>query len=127
MDAWSMEDAVTKARNNSGGERPRADARLSYVVATDCYETIRPVMDGLRRQTARQLIEIVLVAPTLEDVKEALDHRDEFASLSIVAVGSIDPLARARARGIRVATAPLVYIGETHAYPQPDFVEALMA
>jgi hypothetical protein len=38
---------------------------------------------------------------------------------------SVNHLPEARAVGIRAASAPIVFIGETHAYPQPGWAEAL--
>jgi hypothetical protein len=98
---------------------------LSLVLATDTYATIRPVLDRWRQQSASQEIELVLVAPSVDAVSPALKHRNEFENLQIVE----DPmtnLAVARAAGIRAATAPIVFVGETHSYPQPGFVEALL-
>ncbi len=100
--------------------------RLSFVLPTDRFETIRPVWDRLLQQTARRQMEVVLVAPSVDAVNAALPYRGEFAALQIVAVPSIEPLGRARADGARAASAPLVFIGETHAYPNPQFVETLI-
>jgi hypothetical protein len=100
---------------------------LSYILATDAYDTIRPVISRLRRQTARHVVEVVLVAPSAESVKDALTYRDEFAGMQIVVVDSIHPLGRARAAGIRAATAAIIFVGETHSYPHPRFAETLIA
>ena len=96
------------------------EPRLAVVLATDTYETVRPVMRHLREQSARARLEVVIVAPL---PPHALDgHRrelDGFAAARLVPVASSAGLAAARARGIRAATASLVFIGETHTYPQP--------
>lgn len=99
--------------------------RLSYVVVTDTYDTIRGVVDHVRRQSVCDQIEFVLVAPSKEVASPLLQHRDEFASVQIVEYPS-DSLAPARAAGIRAATAPVVFVGETHSYPQPQMVERLL-
>jgi hypothetical protein len=39
----------------------------------------------------------------------------------------LSELHRARAAGVRAATAPLVVFGETHSFPEPGWAEALMA
>jgi hypothetical protein len=101
------------------------EPRLSFVLATDSYATIRPVLERLRRQTIRDQIEVVLVAPSREAVGEALAHRGEFASLRIVE-NPVSELAVARAEGIRAAAAPAVFVGETHSYPHPEFAECLL-
>jgi hypothetical protein len=44
--------------------RVSADSlRLSIVSATDTYETLRPVIQSLRRQIDREHLEIVIIAP----------------------------------------------------------------
>ena len=98
---------------------------LSVVLATDTYATIRPVVDRFRRQTIRNRIELVLIAPSADKVSGVMAHRDEFAAIQIVEDPVAD-LAPARAAGIRAASAPYVFVGETHSYPHPEFAEALV-
>ncbi len=100
--------------------------RLSYILATDTYTTIRPVVDRLRRQTVRQEIELVLIAPQRSLVEAALAHQDEFGGILIVE-HPVDDLAEARALGIRGAAGAAVFVGETHSYPHPEMVERLLA
>jgi hypothetical protein len=75
----------------------------------------------------KEQLEVVLVAPSAGAVSAALEWRDEFAAMQIVALGSINPLGRARAAGIRAARAALVFVGETHAYPHPRFAEFIIS
>ena len=98
---------------------------LSVVLATDTYATIRPVVDRFRRQTIHDRIELILIAPSADDVSGVIAHRDEFAAIQIVEDPVAD-LAPARAAGIRAASAPYVFVGETHSYPHPEFAEALV-
>ena len=98
---------------------------LSVVLATDTYATIRPVVDRFRRQTIHDRIELILIAPSADDVSSVMAHRDEFAAIQIVENPVVD-LAPARAAGIRAASAPYVFVGETHSYPHPEFAEALI-
>jgi hypothetical protein len=100
---------------------------LSVVLPTDCWETIRPVVERLRRQTTPARIEVVLVVPSLRDAGLERMNRAGFGAVVVVEVGSIVPLARARAAGVRAATAPLVFLGETHSYPHPGWADALVA
>jgi hypothetical protein len=99
---------------------------MSVVLPTDTFETIRPVLDRLLRQTVKHQLEVVLVAPSAEAVNAALAYREQFAGLQIVTMRSIRPLGRARAAGARAAKAPLVFIGETHAYPHRRFAEMMI-
>jgi len=101
---------------------------MAVVLATDTYETVRPVVRRLAEQTARDRLEVVIVAPLPPGSLDG--HRRElegFAAVRLVPVAPSTGLAAARALGIRAATAPLVFIGETHTYPEPGWAAALLA
>jgi hypothetical protein len=104
-----------------------AEPLLSFVLVTDTYETIRPVVRALAAQTAAEGLEVVLVGPRATPVRPDPDDIAVFACHRVVAVESILPLAPARAAGVRAATAPLVNVGETHAFHHPGFVAATLA
>jgi hypothetical protein len=99
---------------------------ISFVVVTDTFATVRKVVDHLCRQTARAGLELVLVTPSRAAL--ALDE-GACAGLHGVEVVECDiaQLHRARAHGVAAATAPIVVLGETHAYPEPEYAEALIA
>ncbi|MGH7177827.1 MAG: Gfo/Idh/MocA family protein [Tepidisphaeraceae bacterium] len=98
---------------------------MSVVLPADSYETIRPVLAHLHRQEVRDQLEIIAVMPTGHG---GLDEREfsNFACMKAVDVAGLTPLSVARARGVRAASAPLVFIGETHSYPQHGFAEAIL-
>ncbi len=100
---------------------------LSVILPTDSYKTIEPVLTRLRQQTIARQIEVILVAPSAETLAQASQHDSDFAALRIVEVTSISPLGIPRAAGIRAATAPFVFVGETHSYLHADAAEKLMA
>lgn len=104
----------------------RRDPLLSVVVATDTLATLRPVLERLRRQHRRDRVELVLVVPHGTDSDGLTPLRSELAGVILVEVDDIDPLHRARAAGVRAATAPLVFLGETHSFPAAGFVDALL-
>jgi hypothetical protein len=95
------------------------------VLATDSYETIAKVVRKLTAQSSSRAIELVIVAPAAEHADVRRRKLDGFHGVKLVAAGTY-PLASARAAGIRAAGAPLVAIGETHAYPEPGWAEALI-
>ncbi|MFI5398409.1 MAG: hypothetical protein ACHQ9S_22985 [Candidatus Binatia bacterium] len=99
---------------------------MSVVLPTDTYATVRPVIERLWRQTVSDQLEIVIVAPTLETGGVEMRDFQGFAATKVVEVKSISPLAAARAAGVRAARAPLVFVGETHAFPHPRWAEALI-
>jgi hypothetical protein len=104
----------------------RACPQMSVVLVTDAYETIRAVARRLSRQTVCDELELVLVVPATSP--ESFDEPDlaGFHAVRVVRVDSLCPLARARAVGVRAASAPVVQIGETHAYPDAGWAEALI-
>ncbi len=98
---------------------------ISFVLASNGYETIRPVIECLLRQTVKELLEVVLVTPSAEDMSPALAHREQFAAINIVQDPVAD-LATARAAGVRAVTAPFLFIGETHSFPHPELAEIIL-
>lgn len=97
------------------------------VLVTDTWATILPVIERLEEQTIRNEIEIVLVLPPGEVETVDVASLREFAQVRLVGVESIIPLGIARAVGVRAATAPLIFIGETHSFPHPGMAQALIA
>ncbi len=103
-------------------------AALSVVLVTDGYATIAKVVEALTGQTAAARIELVVVTPAIAELEDRLaGPARDLAGVRIVDIGSVDALAPARAAGIRAAAAPVVVVGETHAYPHPGWAEALLA
>jgi len=105
-----------------GGTVPR----MSVVLVTDCQRTIRPVLQRFREQTVRDRLELVVVMPSKSAGELDRSAFTGFAGVQLVTVDSIFPLASARAAGVLASTAPVVAIGETHAFPQPNWAEALI-
>jgi hypothetical protein len=104
-----------------------AAPRLSVVLVTDAYETIQPVVARLAQQTVRDAIELVIVGPTGTPLAPERGELAGFAAVRVIELEAIEPLAPARAEGVRAATAPIVFLGETHTYPYTDWAEALIA
>ena len=110
----------------SPSEVPTA-ARMSVVLPADRPETLRRMGAALAAQTARAALEVVVVrwpgawddGPHLED--------DGFAAVRVVEMAAGTPLPEGRAAGARAATTPLVFFGETHAYPRPGWAAAVLA
>jgi len=100
------------------------DPKLSVVIATpEDYRSIRKTVGYLRQQTAREELELVIVAPgkiTTEDLPG-------FCRVQVVEVGTVTTVGRANAAGIRAASAPVVALAEDHSFPDPDWAAALIA
>ncbi len=99
---------------------------MSAIVVTDRYRTIRRVLVSLRNQTVQGDIELVVVIPAGDRPGDDEPSLDGFAAVKIVEMASIHPAPSARAAGIHAATAPIVFLGETHSFPLPGFAEALL-
>ncbi len=98
---------------------------MSVILVTDRYETIARVMQRLGEQTIANEMEIVIVAPSKADLNLDESAVSRFAALVIVE-GSIESMAPARAAGVRAATAAVVFLGETHSFPEPEFAATLL-
>ncbi len=102
------------------------EALLSVILVTDTLERGRNVIDTLARQTIADRIELILVTSSPDEVRKAADGYVSFHSVMILSADSIVPLSAARAIGVRAATAPYVFIAETHAYLDPDTAAKLI-
>jgi hypothetical protein len=103
-----------------------AAPKLSVILVTDHYRTIRPVIARLRDQRARAALEIVLVVPADQSTELDPSALEGFAGVRCIEVGAIIPLGPARAAGVHAASAPVVVIGETHSFPDQEWAEALI-
>jgi hypothetical protein len=101
-------------------------ADLSVVLATEDVETIERGLASLCAQTARGRIEVVLVSLSGETLDVDRGRLDGFAGHRLVEPGVAVSLAAGRALGVRAARARYVHIGETHAFPHPDWAERII-
>jgi hypothetical protein len=102
-------------------------ADLSVVIATpDRYDTIRKTMQYLRNQTARDRLEIVVVAPSKESLELDEAELAPFGSFQVVEIGHVESLAAGNAAGVRAATAPVVALLEDHSRPEKGWAEAIL-
>ena len=99
---------------------------LSVILVADSFEKIAPVVAAFAAQSVVDSIEMVIVLPT-----EAAEDTDatrlaKFSSVKVVKLDHVLPMGPSRAVGIRAATAPVVFIGETHSFPLAGFAEAII-
>ena len=99
---------------------------LSVVLITDHVRTIGGVMEALGRQTRRADIEVVIAHPADAPIDASDPAFAGFASVRLVSVPSLFPMATARAATVRAATASLVFLGETHSFAHPTFADELL-
>ena len=96
------------------------------IVTPDCYETIRKTIGYLQAQTARDRLEVVIIAPSAATLDLEERELGGFLQFRVVEVGPIRSLAWANAIGVREACAPLVAFVEEHSYPDSGWAAALI-
>ncbi len=99
----------------------QAEPKIAIVLPTDSAETIQPVLRCLETLNMGARLEIVIVIPDHQPVSDLIK-----SNVRVTTVPSIYPLAGARAAGVRAATAPYVFMGETHSFPRPGMLEAII-
>lgn len=95
-------------------------------VVDDDWDVLRPAFAWLAGQSRPERIEIVVVGAVRADDPDAPDGAP-FADVRVERLGADVSMARRSAAGIRVAEAPLVLLGETHAFGAPNWVDAVLA
>jgi hypothetical protein len=104
-----------------------AGPAMSIVVVADQYETIRQTIRHLKAQTGREQLELVIVTQSEERLGLDCGETADFCHVRVVEVPAILPLALATSAGVRRASAPVVVLAESHAFPGPGWAEALIA
>ena len=100
---------------------------LSAILITPrSYETIRKTVEHLHAQGVRDRIEIVIGAPSKEELAPDRQILGGFWGWQVVDLGEIDNLGPAEAACMRAARGPVVVYVEEHSYPAPGWAEALV-
>lgn len=103
-----------------------ATPELSVVLPTsDDFSSIRQTVRALSRQSIRDKLELIIVAP-----REGIDVPPEeiamFAGTRVVNGGPIRTSNISRSAGVRCASAPFVVLSEDHSFPDPHWAEAIL-
>ncbi len=105
---------------------PNARApRLSLIVLTVDFATIRRLVEHLSAQTIAEDVELVVVCQTPKALAFPAGAADVLARVTVVEC-SLLPLGNARAAAVHAASAPIIVLGETHAFPAPNWAEQLI-
>jgi hypothetical protein len=102
-------------------------AELSAIAVGTDLASLRPLLVALDRQTAKDRMELVVVAPAAAHAELADAAPAGVAGVRLVDRDGLETLPAARVAGIRAASAPAVAFTETHAFPEPDWARALIA
>ena len=98
---------------------------LSVILVCDDYAQVRRSMDDLAADPVAARAEAVLVGPVRPEVEVPAGVRERLASVQVLGVDDHRAMHRARLAGVRAATAPVVVLAETHAWPAPGALAAL--
>jgi hypothetical protein len=98
---------------------------LSVVLTADADGSVEELLDSLIAQTARERLELVVVAPA-GAVTLGAGREDLVGAVRRVEIDGGRSLAVARAAGVRAASTPLVVFTETHSFPEPGWAQALI-
>ncbi len=101
--------------------------RLSVVLLTvDNFESIRTTVEHLAAQSIASELELVLCAPSEEELALDAPAVSGLHSVQVVETGKVAVAGPTRARAARAARAPIVAYGEDHCYPDPGWAAALL-
>jgi hypothetical protein len=100
---------------------------LAIVLPVEHGETARPLLDSIRDEPIWAELELVLVCPSEEEL--ALDETmvAGIGAVRIVEIGPLQGLSEARAAGVHATASDLIFVAETHAFPQPGCLAALVS
>jgi hypothetical protein len=99
---------------------------LSVILVTDRFSRIRATVRHLRAQQGHERIELVIVTASEEELDLEAAEVAGLGGVRVVAIGRLQGYGHGVARGVGAAGAPIVALGETHSFPQPGWVEALI-
>jgi hypothetical protein len=104
----------------------RPTREISVVLITDAAETIETVAEHLSAQSIHARVELVVATERPADPGLSALGGGRLAGVRVAEVDSITPMSEARAAGVRAATAPYVFLGETHTFAAPEMLERLL-
>jgi hypothetical protein len=96
------------------------------IISPDSYATVRRTVSFLKRQTIRDRLELVFVAPDPDAFQLDTGDAGCFASCQVVKYAPFLASSEARAVGTHAARSALVVLAEDHCYPEPEWAEALV-
>ena len=100
---------------------------MSVIITTGPgYESIRTTIKYLKRQTVKESLEIIIVSPALEWSAAIEDEFKDFYSTTLIEADIDTELYDTWVTAVRRSNAPIVVFGENHAFPEPEWAEAII-
>ena len=105
---------------------PRDPALSVIIISPDSFETVRQTVRCLTRQSVRDRIELIIMAPNEARIDVDQQLVAPLAATRVIRVDSVQPTGPVRAAGIRAARAPVVAFAEEHCFPASGWAQALI-
>lgn len=100
---------------------------MSVVLVTrTSFPSIRKVIRHLSRQTVKDRLELLIVAPSRQELAFEESQVKGFGAVKVIEVGPIESMPHAKLSAVRQATTPIVAFAEDHCYPEPEWAENLI-
>lgn len=100
---------------------------MSVIITTGSgYESIRTTIKYLRRQTAREGLEVIIISPALEWSPDIEAEFKDFYGTVLIETDIDTGLYDAWVTAVKRSNAPIVFFGENHAFPEPELAEAII-
>lgn len=100
---------------------------MSVIITTvGGYESVRTVIEHLKMQTVADRLEVIIVSPSMR-LTAAEEAKLKHFSNSIIMEADLDNgLSDAWVDAVNESRAPIIAFGENHAFPEPQWAEALI-
>lgn len=90
------------------------------------YGSIRTTIEHLKKQTVRERLEIIILAPAVEWPEDLAENMGCFHRYTVLETDLEKGLYDAWVDAVQRAAAPIVAFGENHAFPEPVWAEAII-
>lgn len=99
---------------------------MTVIITTiGSYESIRTTIKYLREQTVKEHLEVIIISHQLVVPESDRAGFGDFYNVIIIDADLERDLYDAWVRAVHVSQAPIVAFGENHAFPEPQWAEAL--
>lgn len=96
------------------------------ITSIGSYESVRTVIEHLRRQTVKENLEVIIVSPQMDVPESERAGFSDFYSVFFIEADLDRDLYDAWVGAVNKSHAPIVAFGENHAFPEPEWAEALI-
>jgi hypothetical protein len=100
---------------------------MSVVITTvGGYESVRTVIEHLKKQTVADRLEVIIVSTPMRLTAAEETELKHFSNSMIMEADMDNGLSDAWVDAVNESSAPVVAFGENHAFPVPQWAEALI-